>query len=358
MGPLGAQNKSPLYSFFCAGHTYGNPNNIQFGLHQSFVDYIPRLNANPSMELGFLTGDVVYHSIPQYWDSAQVDMDLFEMPYYIAAGNHDIGVEFTERFGDYYYSFTHREDLFIVLAPGLSQWNIEGDQLAFLEQSLEQYASQSRYIFIMLHQLIWWSPDNIYQDVIINWMPQYPGYTNFEDVVKPLLLSYPNKIFLYAGDVGCQASVSPCMYHQYENLSIMASGMGSGNMDNIIITEVYDDYFQLHLVALNGDDPNAMGELSEWAVNVGTHELKSKDYLILPNPANRYVQIQLSDKAYSNERITVSIYNSAGIFIEEFELRHPSLTKDISRLTSGLYFFVIKEEGEIPETHRIIIESY
>lgn len=356
IGQLGAQNKTPIYSFFCAGHTYGNPNNVQFGLHQSFVDYIPTLNANLKMELGFLTGDVVYNPTPQYWDSAQVDMDLFEMPYYIAAGNHDMGAEYTERFGDYYYSFTHREDLFIVLTPGLSQWNIEGDQLAFLEQSLEQYAPQSRYIFIMLHQLIWWSPDNIYQDVIINWIPQYPGSTNFDDVVKPLLLSYPNKIFLYAGDVGSKPSVSPCMYHQYENLTIMASGMGSGNKDNIIITEVYEDYFHIDLVALNGDDPNAMGELSDWAVNVGTHELNSQNYNIFPNPASQYVQIQLFENTYSNERITVSIYNSAGIFIEESELNHTSNIKDISRLSSGLYVFVIKEDGKITETHRVIVE--
>lgn len=336
-----AFGQNPIYSFFCAGHTYGNPNNVQYGLHANFVDYFPELNANHQMELGFLTGDVVAAPTAQYWDSAQLDMAKLNMPLYIAAGNHDISQEFVNRFGDYYFAFQHQQDLFIVLTPGLNQWNIEGDQLLFLEQTLNEWAPQSRYIFIMLHELIWWSPDNIYQDVIINYVPHYPGSTNFEEVVKPLLLSYPNKIFLYAGDVGATSVVSPCMYHQYENLTIMASGMGSLTMDNIIITEVYEDYVKLDLVALNGDNPNTMGELSDWAVNTAIPENSDLSINIFPNPCQDYLEIRNP----SMHNMQIIIYNMMGKeFINRHVQRNQNEILDISSLKNGMYILHFSDQ--------------
>ena len=103
-GSLASQNRTPSYSFFAAGHTYGNPTHFQYGLHPPFESYIDAINDYPNMTLGFLTGDVVPIATADYWDAAQADIDKLHMPVYIAAGNHDIGDEFVNRFEDYYYS--------------------------------------------------------------------------------------------------------------------------------------------------------------------------------------------------------------------------------------------------------------
>lgn len=335
-----AQNKEHIYSFFTAGHTYGNPNSPQLGLLPSFLDYLPQLNANPKMELAFLTGDFVQSPTEENYNAAQADLDKFGMPYYISAGNHDMSNTFEERFNEYFFSFTHHQDLFIILTPGLNQWNIEGDQLAFLEQTLNDYASESRHIFIMLHELIWWSPDNIFQEVKINWEPHYPGSTNYEEVVKPLLLSYPNKIFLYAGDVGCTKQVSPCMYYHYENLTLIASGMGSGNQDNIIVTKIHDDYVYLDLVALNGDNPNAMGELSDWAVNVGITHIDKNEAKIYPNPCSHFVTIlNKADIDY------LKLFNTAGSLIKSQYDGSNSI--DVSHLPKGIYILEVSSANHI-----------
>ncbi len=71
------------------------------------------------MEYGFFTGDVVVSSTSTYWDSAINDINKLSLTTFIAAGNHDIGSEFVNRFGNYYFSFKHKNDLFIVLTPGL-----------------------------------------------------------------------------------------------------------------------------------------------------------------------------------------------------------------------------------------------
>ena len=41
------QEDTVLYSFFSAGHTYGNPNTPHPGLHYPFVEYIPKIRNYP-----------------------------------------------------------------------------------------------------------------------------------------------------------------------------------------------------------------------------------------------------------------------------------------------------------------------
>ena len=224
------------YKFFVAGHTYGDPNVKHLGMHPPFVDHISKLNADNEIELGFLTGDILKnYETTAFPDSAKATIAQIDVPVHIAAGNHDIHELYPQYFGDYYYSFSHRDDLHIILTPGLDKWNISGDQLAFLEQTLADEAPAARHIFIYVHELIWWTPDNEYKDTKINYKPYYPGKNNFDEVVKPLLLSYPNHITIFAGDLGATDAVSSLMYDEVDNLTLIGTGMGSGTKDNIII---------------------------------------------------------------------------------------------------------------------------
>lgn len=309
IGLLSAQTDTVIYSFFTAGHTYGNPNSPHYGLHYPFTDFFPYLNTYPNMDLGFLTGDVVVQGTAAYWDSAQMDMALLNIPIFIAAGNHDIGSEFVNRFGEYYYSLIHNGDLFIVLTPGLDSWNISGQQLMFLETTLQDNHADVNNIFIFLHELIWWSPTNEYQNVKINYAPHYPGSTNFESVIKPLLLSYSNNFTLYAGDLGATDLVSPFMYDSFENITLIGSGMGGGIRDNIIITNVYDDSVYYDLVAINGTDPNALGEIYDFQISDINNPINNDDIIVYPNPS---VEGYLFVKNKSKFDAEIHIYNIVG----------------------------------------------
>ena len=255
-----------LYSFFSAGHTSGNPLNPQLGLYPPFVNHLPYINHNVKIELGFLTGDLVRKGTPKEWDAAQNDLKKLKKPIYIAAGNHDIGLEFEKRFEEYYYSLKHKNDLFIVLTPGLNEWNISGKQLNFLKKTLADNSASVNNIFILLHELIWWSPTNRYKNIKINYEPHYPGSTNFDTVIKPLLLSYDNNITLIAGDLGCTDLVTPFMYDQFNNITLIGSGMGNGKNDNIIITNVYQDTVVHNLIAINGKNIHSLGQLSDFSL--------------------------------------------------------------------------------------------
>ncbi|MEM9678743.1 MAG: metallophosphoesterase, partial [Bacteroidota bacterium] len=125
--------KKTEYSFFIAGHAYGNPsekaNNI--GLYKPFKAKTSFINEQKNMKHGFLLGDVVWGQ--NFWPRTLEDISQFEMPIHVARGNHDGKLDYFEKqFGKSYKKFFVNEDLFIVLDLNLDQWNIAGEQLVFL----------------------------------------------------------------------------------------------------------------------------------------------------------------------------------------------------------------------------------
>lgn len=342
---INAQQDSLIYSFFTAGHVYGNPNIPSWGLHEPFVQYIPSLNADSSLELGFFTGDVVLSSTAQRWDSAVADLQLLNMPWHIAAGNHDMGSEFIQRFQNYYHYFIHKNDLFIILTPGLDNWNIRGDQLSFLISTLDDNYLNVENIFIFLHELIWWRPDNEYGHININYAPHFPGYTNYEDTIRPLLLAYPNEITLFAGDLGCTDQVSAFMYDKKDNITLIGSGMGGGIQDNIIHTRIYSDSIYHDLIALNHNDPNALGELYDANTTYYTHPHDPFKCHLYPNPAQEYIQLE-TPQSYIES--SIKILNIFGQIIQEVKLNQNLTTIPIQHLSQGLYYLEFENIHTLP----------
>lgn len=255
------------YSFFIAGHTYGKPGVDNLGLHPPFEAQFDSINAEEHIAFGVLTGDIVINSTPLDWDHVDAAVDQLNMPIYFAPGNHDIGDNdvFETRYGDTYFSFKHQGDLFIILDPNIDGWNISGDQLDFLKSTLEDNQEEENTIHIFTHQLLWWTEDNIYKNVRPNSITSRADEINFWSEIEPLLNDLANEVFLYAGDVGAHADGCEFMYHHYDNLTFIASGMGGGERDNYIVIDVFDDKsVAFRLLAINGNDPHVFGALTEY----------------------------------------------------------------------------------------------
>jgi len=77
---------------------------------------------------------------------------------------------------------------------------------------------------------------------------------------------------------------------------------------------------------------------------------------IFPNPAKSKLYFQSSNSFDTGANMSVSVFNSMGIQMEEFDLSNAKMEKDISSYSSGMYFCVIKENGAILETHKVLIE--
>ena len=255
------------YSFFVAGHTYGQPDINNDGVHPPFKNKFDLIKEDPFIELGILTGDVVIGSTEENWDEIDTDFAELEIPFHIAPGNHDVTDRalFESRYGPPYHSFTQNEDLFIVLDPNIDQWNISGDQLTFLRDELNQKARNADNIFVFFHQILWWTPDNLFRNFRFNSNLGRAEHINFWNDVYPLFTGLNNEVYMFAGDCGAHSMSDPFMYYTSENVHLIASGMGGGTHDNFVIVEVgIDKSVSFKLIAINGNDVNALGNLEDY----------------------------------------------------------------------------------------------
>lgn len=336
-----AQNDTIIYSFYTAGHAYGNPLSYGFGLHPPFVEFIPTLNSYEKIDFGVFTGDVVYSSTAAYWDSAQIDFDKLTKPFYIAPGNHDIGPEFKARFNTYQHSFIHKNDLHIIVTVN-SGWSIVNSRLDFLIDEIENNYQTVNNIFIYVHQLIYWSPENKYSEIKINYEPQYPGPTNFESTILPLVNSYPNNFTFFSGDLGATKNVSSFMYEKEDNVTLIASGLGSGTEDNIIRTDIYADTLIHNIIAINGNDTSALGVLSNFKLAVSVPEL-IVNVSVYPNPFTSFIEV----KNKNRNRLDLKIINAMGQVIKNENLGVATKSQlFLDDLSAGTYIFEFSSEGK------------
>jgi len=256
------------YSFFVAGHTYGKPGVFNSSVHPPFKRKFDLLKSKRFLQFGVFTGDIVIKGNKQTWDAIDRDIAQLGIPVYFAAGNHDLltGRKFYKaRYGPIYYSFIHHDDLFIVLDPNLAGWNIRGKQLEFLREQVKNNYNKAANIFVFFHQLLWWEPDNIYKKVHPNSLYKRKDSINFWTEVEPIFRGLPNQVHMIAGDIGAHNNGVGFMYHKYDNITLIASGMGGGQRDNIVIINVYSDKsISYELIALNGKDIHALGKLEDY----------------------------------------------------------------------------------------------
>ena len=69
----------------------------------------------------------------------------------------------------------------------------------------------------------------------------------------------PNKVVVFAGDLGATFNVDHYMYYQEENVTFIGSGMGGGTEDNIIIVEVDEQHVpRFKKIGINSTPPEVI----------------------------------------------------------------------------------------------------
>ena len=259
-------------TFFVAGHTYGKPGTTEKGFHPPFRNELDFIQAYQGVAFGVLTGDIVQKSDEESWDAIDEELKELDFPVFFAPGNHDTYdyLLYKQRYGDpdndyrTYVYFQEFKNLFILLDANLDKWNISGSQLIFLTDALDEHVSEIDNVFIFTHQLIWWDEHTVFKNIVINWPPYTPDTTNYWGTIEPILQNYPKHVYLIAGDLGANNLAEPYMYHEDDNITYIASGMGSGENDNYLFVEI-DDLGNVHfnLIALQGER-NRLGKLEDY----------------------------------------------------------------------------------------------
>ncbi|MCK8481785.1 metallophosphoesterase family protein [Psychroserpens algicola] len=276
VGCSSSGQKKLKHSFFVAGHTYGNQlkkketNGNLKGLHPAFKQKFAFLREQPKMKMGFLLGDTVWR--PQDWPDAIADIETIGIPVEVVRGNHDGNLKsFKNKFGETYKSFITDNNLYIILDTNLDHWNITGDQMIFLKNTLRNETKNIDNIFILSHHLLWYSKDKI-PEPTPNSLHKTEGKTNFWKDIEPLLRAQKVPVYLFAGDVAAfyrkrdKDKITEFYYHEQNNLTFIATGMGGEVRDNLVITDVYDDgSVEFRLIYLNGNNINELGKLEDYS---------------------------------------------------------------------------------------------
>jgi hypothetical protein len=255
--PADAQSDTS-YSFLAAGHAYGAHDGGNTGLHPAFLN---------SLDSGFdslaalivFTGDIVNQSTPESWQQVEDELSGYGIACYFAMGNHDNNdagrQHFEERFGGTYYAFRRQSDLFVVLNSTEEDRSISPGQLDFLEEQIVKSGDSTRHIFIFFHEVLWNSHEK-YAGVRSNSRSRYDqmvNYSNYWEEVHPLLTANPDKAFyLVAGDVGGNTDAVAAFYDQWDNVTLLASGMGEVPDENYLLIRVHGNgQVAFELVPLN-----------------------------------------------------------------------------------------------------------
>lgn len=106
------------------------------------------------------------------WDEAMGWVEPLKMPFFFAAGNHDIQMkwlegrvqpeemlaQWNERFGPTHYSFVYKDVLFVVLFTNDGKEQFIGEeQVAYFEQTMAEH-QDVRWTFVLLHHPLWVYP--------------------------------------------------------------------------------------------------------------------------------------------------------------------------------------------------------
>lgn len=355
-----AQNRQIRYSFFVAGHTYGQPG-IKNGLHPPFKEKFEYIRNRPEIKFGVFTGDIVAaNPTADDWDKVDADIKNLGLPVYFAVGNHDMEDRelFENRYGDTYYSFNNQNDLFIVLDPNIDGWNITGEQMEFLKRTLDENRENTNNIFVFFHQLLWWKNNSIYTSYRPNSFEGKADTINFWSEVEPLFSNLSNEVFMFAGDVGAGSWAADFIYDKYGNISLIASGMGEGEGDNFVVANVHEDKsVSYDLICLNDTALFCFGDLTDYRLTTGTsqHLEHEKKIWIFPNPANRKFQIRVNS---SEEKIIqFYLYDLTGRMVMTEKIPANALTEIHFVNGNGLYLYRIEQNGLSISTGKLLFNN-
>ncbi len=115
--------------------------------------------------------------------------------------------------------------------------------------------------------MLWYDENTIYDVCEPNSTSRKSGVSNFMTEIIPELEGMDKSVVVYAGDLGAFENGCAVMYHEFGNIKFIGSGMGGGKKDNVVITNIYNDgSISFELIALNGEDRKALGELEDYRI--------------------------------------------------------------------------------------------
>ncbi|MYA16486.1 MAG: hypothetical protein F4Z28_06780 [Gammaproteobacteria bacterium] len=227
-----------------------------------FASAIPKVNV---LEPAFVVsvGDLIegytqdQAQIEREWDEFEGFVDQLEVPFFYAAGNHDMSNAvmadaWQARFGPSFYRFVYKDVLFLVLnselfgmvskpdTPVPGPWT-QAEQLAFVERTLAEVPAP-RWTIVIVHQPLW----DYARGVRGDW-PQVEtllagrDYTvfagHFHHYVK---IERQDSNYITLATTGGGSGLRGSLYGEFDHVALATMAAGGPRIANLMLEGIHD----------------------------------------------------------------------------------------------------------------------
>lgn len=263
---LAAMNSTPLENndepikFLVSGHIYGKPGEDDFHPSPTLLRNISLLRLENPDFVVFL-GDTVWKPSNENFDLLDLlILDPFEVPVFNAVGNHDVTKRdlYQSRYGNTVYAFVYKHQLFFILDTTLKYYDLNADQLSFVENTIEDQIqiSDITTVNIFMHHVLFLDEGEVSGKQLLK--PNEGDGTSaafhefLQSTIYPISQSIP--VYIYAGDVGAfsKGNLSPLYKKSPDyDVTFVATGIGNNKFDSILIVQ---------------EDPNGLLNISPFSL--------------------------------------------------------------------------------------------
>lgn len=193
------------------------------------------------------TGDVVKEGASvSSWQTVFAQLEPFNIPFYVAAGNHDVGISlssdklkvFRQQFDYQNLRVDVRGDVHLIFDVSTTGWKFTKQHIEMIAQAVADLQQTGKRLFIYVHQLVWWDPLNRFVIQPPNNGAGRKGKSNFWRDVTPLLNQLNSPSFVISGDVGAFENKNALGFVKCGGTLLIASGMGGQTDDNVLLFEI------------------------------------------------------------------------------------------------------------------------
>ena len=284
---LEIKDTSAAYSFLVSGHFYGSSTNISTFPASTLLANLDTLNASKPafiMSLGDLFQDVNETYIANY------NLCLFSKlaaPLFNSVGDHDLsnGNMYSKVYGETFFSFAVRSELYIVLNTELNDGSIKDGQLEFFKNAVKQASSAGiKNVFIFSHRPIWAERLEKYEKLFHGNTRTAFGKNNFTEDLQPLLkeLSATKKIYWISGSMG--GGPASFFYDRNDELNVtfMITSLRDLPRDAVLKVNVNKGNVLFGSIPLAGEKPGAIENYNIDYWNKIVPAEKKFNYRLLP----------------------------------------------------------------------------